>query len=502
MLRGQKNRFTGSKFQNILGSKKLGTRVKKALRNELQKKQSDEELTRWFDPLAFRSLTPNSIAVQFPHAFFADWFFKWHKTALEDAANVVFQGSTLCYEPQTAFASVQLGTVQQGSTASSAQNTAVLVPQAIHSDNAHNKKNAEKKTGTEKPASSTKTPFGAEYSFQNFIEGSGNSFPLAAVKKLAAGKAPEQKLLLLCGESGSGKTHILSAIANKLSENVPKKYIYFNTIHNLCTILQSAKNIEEAHAYFAQYQYILIDNFTHLLSFPTQHTAVLSLFEQLFTENTHIVLSVLSPFSRLSQSNEQNGEYALPRPLISRLEAGLMLKLNAPELSVLVRYAQEECAQNHIVLSKNGSFLLAQQYRDMRKIQGLLKRLLVYSDLHGKKISDDTLQKMMRSPVAVSSLVVDEQKIMELCAKYFGVTKEDLCGEKRLQNIVMARQIAMYFCRTFLAATYPEIGRIFGGKDHSTVMYGIKKIKENKVSNKVIHKAVTTLENLFLNKDS
>lgn len=164
--------------------------------------------------------------------------------------------------------------------------------------------------------------------------------------------------------------------------------------------------------------------------------------------------------------------------LKSRLEWGLIVALKTPDLDIRTQYAQARCRDRHLDLSRERMLLLAQRFPDLRNLEGCLLKLWAYRELVQDQISDDEFENILNYlDDRVTTLLTHEHVLEAVCAER-ALSKEQLLSATRKQELVRARQIAIYLCRTLLGLSFPEIGRVLGGRDHSTILYNYKKIKQ------------------------
>lgn len=185
------------------------------------------------------------------------------------------------------------------------------------------------------------------------------------------------------------------------------------------------------------------------------------------------------------------GDWRLSRGLFSRMEMGLWAELPEPDLDVRLRYAQQQARLRRMPLSKELLLLLSQHCQDIRRLSGLIRRVASHRALLGREISAQDIMNIIRQGSETSAL--SPQMIISIVGEHCGVPTRDILGEKRRPDLVHARQMAMYLCRELLGQSYPLIGRMFGGKDHSTVMHSVKKIKQLQEHDRLVHTMVTEL---------
>ncbi|MEG1609754.1 MAG: helix-turn-helix domain-containing protein, partial [Bilophila sp.] len=161
-------------------------------------------------------------------------------------------------------------------------------------------------------------------------------------------------------------------------------------------------------------------------------------------------------------------------------------------------YAQQQATLRRLTVPREHRLVLAQHCQDLRRLSGVILRVTSHRSLLGRDLSEQDLLNIVRQSGDSSALT--PQLIVSIVGEHCGVATKDILGEKRNPDLVQARQIAMYLCRELLGHSYPVIGRMFGGKDHSTVMHGVKKIKLLQEHDRLTHTMVTELTKTCLER--
>lgn len=195
--------------------------------------------------------------------------------------------------------------------------------------------------------------------------------------------------------------------------------------------------------------------------------------------------------------------YSFLQPkLKSRLEWGLIVTLKAPDLDIRTQYAVAKCKERRIELSKDRMLLLAQRFNDLRNLEGCLLKLWAYRELVREQISDEEFGNILNYLDDRSATVLTPDQILATVCEEFKVSREDLFSAGRKQSLVFARQVGMYLCRKHLGLSFPELGRIFGGRDHSTVLYSYRKIEQLQRDDKSVKNLLNTLSDRCLALDT
>jgi chromosomal replication initiator protein len=325
-------------------------------------------------------------------------------------------------------------------------------------------------------------PFGKQFTLQRFISNEKNAFPLTIAREVAKPQQePTYNPLVYYGKSGSGKTHLLLAIANGLSETYDHHAVFYGNVDQLFqTNEQQGSNtgIERHMAYCIDDIHLFASNL------PLQEKLLVFLDACLYGKK-QCVCACSGPLA---------SHRGLSESLRSRLELGLIVELKNPDIDVRMRFAQAQCDLHGINLTREHMLLLAQRCEHLRHLAGALLKIAAYTKLTQREIARQDIEQILKNSGEYSP--VTPQEIIRRVAEYFDVSPEEITGNTRKPALVFARQTAMYLCREILGASYPALGKIFGGKDHSTVMYSIKKIEKNIVAHKNAHTEITNLTHL------
>ena len=396
-----------------------GTEVEAALAREFPA----DELGKWRSSLGL--CVENSVlTVRFPHRYFADWFEYHAKVRFERA--LAGSGLSIAYECR---------------------------------DSGRSRIVRESRFGGQE------LPFGPEFVFDNFLVNTKNYFPLASAQEVAQSRKAPYNPFLLCGESGSGKSFLLRAIANAHSEHVGDG-IYVGSIEDLHELYSSRS---DARKFLMSMQLLAVDDLQEIARYRYLQAELLALFDHFHLQHKQMVFAC---------TGKVGGFAFLAPKLRSRLEWGLSVMLKAPDLDIRTQYALLRCRERRLELSRDRILLLAQRFADLRNLEGCLLKLWAYRELVHEQISDEEFDNILNylDDRAVTSLSV-EQILNAVCAE-FKLQPEDILSAGRRHDLVFARQVAMYLCRKHLGLSFPELGRAFGGRDHSTVLYSCRKVEQ------------------------
>ena len=452
------------------------------LKNELRDilaLQKAEDKGEWLESLTLRH-DGHTLHVGFPHFYFAAWFSQHKRDLFEQALSCRFADAQL---PHIVYEQPTLGPVQ-------GRSQSWLFYDAEQQDLGQTGSDQKKSRMTGRTAA-TAAPKPENDAFTAFIANAKNAFPLAAAKEIAEQRADvAYNPFLLCGRSGTGKSHILRSMAATLKQGQTGNRVILASAARFCA--DNPAWVRHPELFWQQCDVLLLDDI--------QDIAGQSAWQQKLVSCIDACPSAASPSTGARRGGQMvfacTGQpqalKALDERLRSRLESGLVVELMEPDLDVRMRYLQAMCKERNMSLSRDQLLFIAQRCSQFRLLQGLLLKVAAFCSVTGCELSQADLENIVRTGVADKTPGCLE--ILGEVARAMNLRPEDVLGGKRRPDLVLARQVSMYICRRKLGLSYPELGRAFGGKDHSTVIHAIKKIKKNLVSDKALQQMVTELE--------
>lgn len=419
--------------------------MKKALREHLSASCSEQELKRWYDPLDIEMSEGGlEVRVSFPHSYFAQWF----AGRMQDR----FEAELFRFQGRPCDIRYVAPSARRGAMAPETATSGL----------------SEQAEAARKPQRKLAFPFDAQYSFESFLTNSKNYFPLETARQVARSDGAQFNPFVICGKSGSGKSHLLKAIANEMAKTHPLDDILVTTGEGLRALL-NAQDTFAAREHIARHRFLLVDDIHWLAGDERLQQELLVIFNQFQDARRQMVFTC--------QDRIGAWEELLPS-LRSRLEGGLVVGLKQPDMEVRVALIQERVRAKKLPLSKEQVLTLAQRFQNFRALGGILIKLLAFRELVRRDISTRDFEQILSNTEERDQPQITVDVVIDTVCQHYQVSKKDVLGEDRRQNIALARQIAMYLCRHMLGLSYPALGRSFGGKDHSTVIYSVKKINE------------------------
>ena len=315
-----------------------------------------------------------------------------------------------------------------------------------------------------------------KYTFDNFVSGDGNQWALAAALAVSENLATTYNPLFIYGGPGLGKTHLLNAIGNQIMENYPNarvKYIPAESFINEFLERLRLNDMDTFKKTYRNLDLLLIDDIQSLGGKKvTTQEEFFNTFNALYGDNKQIVLTSDRSPDHLESLEER---------LVTRFKWGLTQNITPPDFETRIAILRNKIEDLDFTFPDDTLEYLAGQFdSNVRDLEGALNDISLVARV--KKIKDITIDVAAeairaRKNEALQITVIPIEKIQTEVGKFYNVSVNEIKGSRRVQNIVLARQVAMYLAREMTDNSLPRIGREFGGKDHTTVMHAYEKIK-------------------------
>jgi chromosomal replication initiator protein len=313
----------------------------------------------------------------------------------------------------------------------------------------------------------------AKYTFDSFVIGSSNRFAHAAALAVAEAPAQAYNPLFIYGGTGLGKTHLMQAIAQYVGEHsreLSVRYVTSETFMNDFINSLRDKRIEGFKQRYRTYDLLLIDDIQFFEHKERIQEEFFHTFNSLYEAGSQIVISSDRPPREISTLEER---------LRSRFEWGLITDIQPPDLETRIAILRKKVAADGIEIEDPQvlTFVAGRVSTNIRELEGALTRVVAFSSLTGRLMNVDLAQDVLRDVFPQGEAAeVSIGRIQELVSERFGLSLDELCSDKRSQNIVYPRQVAMYLSRELTDSSLPKIGKEFGGRDHTTVIHATSKI--------------------------
>jgi chromosomal replication initiator protein len=312
-----------------------------------------------------------------------------------------------------------------------------------------------------------------KYTFDSFVIGSSNRFAHAAALAVAESPAQAYNPLFIYGHTGLGKTHLLHAVANFITDHgggLTCRYVTSETFMNDFINSLRDKRIEGFKQRYRTYDVLLIDDVQFFEHKERIQEEFFHTFNSLYEAGRQIIMSSDRPPREISTLEER---------LRSRFEWGLITDIQPPDLETRIAILRKKVKNDQIEVRDPEilTFIASRISTNIRELEGALTRVVAFSSLTGRPLSVELSQDVLKDSFPQGEgKQISIGRIQELVCERFGVTHAELTGERRSQNIVYPRQVAMYLSRELTDSSLPKIGKEFGGRDHTTVIHATSKI--------------------------
>jgi chromosomal replication initiator protein len=325
--------------------------------------------------------------------------------------------------------------------------------------------------------------------FDSFVTGKANQLARAAAIQVADNPGVSYNPLFLYGGVGLGKTHLVHAIGNKvLADNPNAKIRYIHAeqyVRDVVTAYQR-KGFDDFKRYYHSLDLLLIDDIQFFAGKNRTQEEFFYAFEALIAAKKQIIITSDTYPKEITGMDDR---------LISRFDSGLTVAIEPPELEMRVAILLKKASIEGVKMSDDVAFFVAKHLRsNVRELEGALRKILAYSRFHNKDITIDVVKDALRDLLSVQNRQISVENIQKTVADFFGIKVADMYSKKRPANIARPRQIAMYLAKELTQKSLPEIGDLFGGRDHTTVLHAVRKIAADRSKNAEVNHELHVLE--------
>lgn len=314
----------------------------------------------------------------------------------------------------------------------------------------------------------------AEFTFETFVVGPSNKLAYAASMAVAEHPAQNYNPLLIYGDSGLGKTHLLYAIANVIRRNDPRaKIVYIkgdDFINEFIELIRAGRG-SEFRAKYREADLLLVDDVQFVAGKEQVQNEFFHTFNTLYESGKQIVLTSDRPPSEMTLLDDR---------LRTRFEWGLLADVTPPDFETRIAIIKNKAALLGMELPDKITVYIAQNVTaNVRQLEGTINKILAYKDLLGNDTDEETVTRAIQDMLRRSNeYIPTPESILEYISKYYSLEESVIRGQQRIRDAVSARQIAMYLIRSMTNLSLDEIGKVFDNRDHSTVLYSIQQIEK------------------------
>ncbi len=318
----------------------------------------------------------------------------------------------------------------------------------------------------------------AEFTFETFVVGPSNKLAYAASQSVAEHPAQNYNPLLIYGDSGLGKTHLIYAIANVIRKNDPKSKIAYVKGDDLTNELVEAireGTTAEMREKYRQADLLLVDDVQFIAGRKQTQEEFFHTFNTLYESGRQIVLTSDRPPSEMTQLEDR---------LRTRFEWGLLVDVAPPDFETRLAIIRTKCALLGLDLPDKIAFYIADNITaNVRQLEGTINKIMAYKQLLGSETNEETVSRAMQDILkSENEYIPTPETTLNYVSRYYHVEESVVRGQQRNRAAVAARQVAIYLIRSMTNLSQDNIGRLFGNRDHATIAYSIQQV-EKKMKN-------------------
>lgn len=426
----------------------------------IEKKVGLNAFELWFKPIKLIQLKEHLAVIEIPNRFFRDWIDDFYPSLISEV----------------------LGGIEG--------NPVTVKFRITEKVDAEIKKQDARLEGRKQRLANKGIYLNPKYTFANFIAGASNQFAHAAAMKVAEAPGTAYNPLFIYGGVGLGKSHLLTAIGNKIADKRGEFNILYVSseqfTNEVVSTLRHGK-IDELKNKYRNLDLLLVDDVQFMENKPACQDELFYTINALYEKQKQIVLSSDRPPKDIK---------AITDRLRSRFGMGLIADIEPPELELKIAIVHKKAEMEKINLSEEVVYFLASKVKsNIRELEGGLIRLGAHASLTGRSIDVPMAKNILRDIVYDDDKPLTLEQIQKEVAEFFGIRHQEMKTKKRTKDIAGPRQIAMYICKQLTDYSLNEIGKSFGGKDHATVIYACKQTEEKKERDESFSRNIEKLMN-------
>ena len=455
----------------------------------------EQQFNTWLRPLAAADVIEDKqtglrVNLQVPNRFKLDWIRSQYASRIEKTLtelakkSVLFELSISSTKNTITHKKTDSPTTQIGSTALNPQNERVT--SSLEESNTANLSGFASSTVNQ---NSRNHKLNSALTFDTLVPGRSNQMARTAALHVAGAPGVSYNPLFIYGGVGLGKTHLIHAVGNALLQDKPHaRILYLHAEQFISDVVKNyqRKTFDELKAKYHSLDLLLIDDVQFFAGKERTQQEFFNTFEALLAKKAHIIMT---------SDTYPKGLVDIDERLTSRLDAGLTVAIEPPELemrvAILIRKAQAEAT----VMPEDVAFFIAKNVRaNVRELEGALRKVLAYARFSHKEISITLARDALKDLLSIQNRQISIENIQKTVADFYKIKVADMYSKKRPASIAHPRQIAMYLAKEMTQKSYPEIGDSFGGRDHTTVMHAVRKIAGDRQKNSELNQQLHVIE--------
>ena len=445
----------------------------------LSRELSPQQFKTWIQPLTLMSFieSDDSLTIGAPNRFKLDWTKKTFADRFQELASQYF-GRPI---------NVGFALAIEGGATNTVPTTTVEDP-------------IEKNVAIEIVESSTSVEESAfeiedhsklnpNLTFDTFVTGKANQLARAASIQVAHNPGTSYNPMFLYGGVGLGKTHLIHAIGNHLLKEKPNariRYIHAEQYVSDVVRAYQQKAFDRFKRYYHSLDLLLIDDIQFFSGKSRTQEEFFYAFEALLSNKAQVIITSDTYPKEMAGIDDR---------LISRFDSGLTVAIEPPELEMRVAILMKKAISEGIPMSEDVAFFVAKHLRsNVRELEGALRKILAFVRFHGREVTIDVARTALKDLLSIQNRQISVDNIQKAVADFYSIKVADMYSKKRPANIARPRQIAMFMAKELTQKSLPEIGELFGGRDHTTVLHAVRKIAEERAHDGQLNHEIHVIE--------
>ncbi len=339
------------------------------------------------------------------------------------------------------------------------------------------------------PPSASRHRINSALTFDNLVPGRANQMARTAALHVAGAPGAMYNPLFIYGGVGLGKTHLIHAVGNALLKDKPDaRVLYLHAEQFISDVVKNyqRKTFDELKAKYHSLDLLLIDDVQFFAGKERTQEEFFNAFEALLAKRAHIIMTSDTYPKGLADIDER---------LTSRFDAGLTVAIEPPELEMRVAILIKKAEAEQTPMPEDVAFFIAKNVRaNVRELEGALRKVLAYSRFSHKEINIQLAREALKDLLSIQNRQISVENIQKTVADFYKIKIADMYSKKRPASIARPRQIAMYIAKELTQKSLPEIGELFGGRDHTTVLHAVRKIGSERQKNTELNQQLHVLE--------
>jgi chromosomal replication initiator protein len=461
----------------------------------LEREMTPQQFSAWIKPLKaieydaasgkLRLGAPNRLKLDAVRAQFAKRIQDAAANVLQRPVDVVFEVDAV----ETAAAQAAAGLAAGADAAAAAAPSATATPGSDATSPAESAAPA----ALASPYASTdqfeRARLNGGLTFETFVTGKANQLARAAAIQVAENPGGSYNPLFLYGGVGLGKTHLVHAVGNAILARKPDarvRYIHAEQYVSDVVRAYQRKAFDDFKRYYHSLDLLLIDDIQFFAGKSRTQEEFFYAFEALVAGRKQIIITSDRYPKELNDIEDR---------LVSRFSSGLTVSIEPPELEMRVAILLKKAEQENFPLSEEVAFFIAKNLRsNVRELEGALRSILAFASFHARPVTVEVAREALRDVLGASTGQVTIELIQKTVADHYKIKVADMYSKRRPVNISMPRQVAMYLAKELTQKSLPEIGELFGGRDHTTVLHAVRKIGAQRINDSELNHALHVLE--------